>query len=221
MVYRFNLISFSILILALLSCSQPSPESSVSAERFLANVTVLASDEFGGRSPMSEGERLTLEYLENQFRKAGLEPLFGESFLQAVPLISLEVDPESAYLSFTQGEQTEFLDYAEQFVAFTHRIAPRVEVSDSEIVFVGYGVVAPEYGWNDYADIDMSGKTALILVNDPGFELEDPELFKGRAMTYYGRWIYKLEEAARQGATAALIIHETAPASYGWDTVRK
>jgi len=190
------------------------------ANRFLENVSILSSDEFGGRAPMTEGEKLTLDFLEKKFREAGLEPLFGDSFLQPVPLISMTVNSETASMSFTRGPNSKSLVYADEFVAWTQRVEPRVSVSDSEIVFAGYGVVAPEYDWNDYKGIDMTGKTALVLVNDPGFTLENESVFRGKAMTYYGRWTYKLEEAARQGASAVILVHETAPASYGWDTVR-
>ena len=232
MTYNLKLILIITLGLSLISCErapldspasevpETTQESAISAERFLANVSELASDEYGGRAPMSPGEELTLSFLQEQFQEAGLEPLFGESFLQAVPLISMTVDSKTASMSFNGPDGEQSLRFADDFVAWTQRIEPSVTVEDSEIVFVGYGVVAPEYNWNDYAGIDMQGKTALILVNDPGFALEDEALFKGRAMTYYGRWIYKLEEAARQGATGAIVIHETEPASYGWNTVR-
>jgi len=190
------------------------------ADRFLANVSELASDAYGGRAPMTEGERLTLDFIETQFRVSGLAPLFGDSYRQAVDLISMEVDPGTAHMSFHVPGNEHLVHFADEMVAWTQRVVPEVRVEDSEIVFVGYGIVAPEYGWDDYAGIDMRGKTALILINDPGYASQDPAMFKGNAMTYYGRWTYKLEEAARQGAEAALIIHDTDPASYGWNTVR-
>jgi Zn-dependent M28 family amino/carboxypeptidase len=208
------------MIVMLAACGRQTDGVNIDAARFLANVTELSSDKYGGRAPMSEGERMTLDFVEGEFRKAGLEPLFDGSFLQPVPLISMEPGPETAQFAFNHAETRETLTYAEQYVAWTQRIEPQVTVADSEIVFVGYGIVAPEFGWNDYEGQDMKGKTALVLVNDPGFALKDAAMFKGRAMTYYGRWIYKLEEAARQGAAAVLLIHDTGPASYGWDTVR-
>ena len=189
-------------------------------DRLLANIAELASDAYGGREPMSEGERLTLEFLQREFREMGLEPLFGDSYLQPVELVSIEPDPETLSMTFHLDGRDRLLTYRDEMVANTSRVVAESRVESSEIVFVGYGIVAPEYGWNDYADIDVRGKTVLILVNDPGFALQDPAVFKGNAMTYYGRWTYKFEEAARQGADAALIIHDTAPAAYGWDVVR-
>jgi Zn-dependent M28 family amino/carboxypeptidase len=189
-------------------------------ERLLDNITVLASDAFGGREPMSEGEKLTLDFLQEEFRSMGLAPLFGDSYLQPVDLVSIEADPATVQMTFHLAGQDRLLKYRDEMVATTRRVVPESRVESSEIVFVGYGIVAPEYGWNDYADVDVKGKTVLILVNDPGFALQDPAVFKGNAMTYYGRWTYKYEEAARQGAAAALIVHDTAPAAYGWDVVR-
>jgi Zn-dependent M28 family amino/carboxypeptidase len=190
------------------------------ADRMMANIVEMSSDEYGGREPMSEGERLSLDFLESRFREMGLEPLFGDSYLQAVDLVSIEADPDSAQMTFHMEGKDRLVKYQDEMVAGTMRTVPESRVEDSEIVFVGYGIIAPEYGWDDYADVDVSGKTVLILVNDPGFATQDPALFKGNAMTYYGRWTYKYEEAARQGAAAAIVIHDTAPAAYGWDVVR-
>jgi Zn-dependent M28 family amino/carboxypeptidase len=194
--------------------------ANVDSKRFLANITRLASDGFGGRAPMSEGEKKTLAFIESAFRKIGLEPLFGDSFLQAVDLVSIEVDPATAQMSFHTDGKDRPVRFEDEMVAATLRVVPESRVESSEVVFVGFGIVAPEYGWNDYADIDVTGKTVLIMVNDPGFATGDPDIFNGRKMTYYGRWPYKYEEAARQGAAAAIIIHDTAPAAYGWDVVR-
>lgn len=217
-----KLITFVGLLFILAACGEaPAPPSPpFDPDRFLDHVSTLASDAFGGRAPMSEGERLTLELIENAFRTAGLEPLFGDSYRQPVELISMEVDPANAHLGFVNEGFERIVSYGDEMVIWTQRVTPEIEVRDSEMVFVGYGVVAPEYGWDDYAGVDMQGKTALVLINDPGFALKDPALFKGNAMTYYGRWRYKFEEAARQGAAAAVIIHDTEPASYGWNTVR-
>jgi Zn-dependent M28 family amino/carboxypeptidase len=189
-------------------------------ERMLAEIAELSSDAYGGRSPMSEGERLTLEFIESRFRDLGLQPLFGDSFLQPVDLVSIEADPATVQMTFHLDGKDRLVRYQEEMVAGTMRAVAESKVESSEIVFVGYGIVAPEYGWNDYADVDVRGKTVLILINDPGFATQDPALFKGNAMTYYGRWSYKYEEAARQGAAAAVIIHDTAPAAYGWEVVR-
>ncbi len=195
-------------------------QSTVDAERMLANIRELSSDAFGGRDPMSEGERLTLELIESRFREMGLDPLFGDSYRQAVDMVSIEADPATVRMTFHMDGKDRLVRYQDEMVAGTTRAVPESHVETSDIVFVGYGIVAPEYGWNDYADVDVTGKTVLILINDPGFATQDPSLFKGNAMTYYGRWTYKFEEAARQGAAAAIIIHDTAPAAYGWEVVR-
>ncbi len=197
-----------------------STEAAIDSDRFLANVKELASDAYGGRAPMSQGEKMTLEFLEEAFVEAGFAPLFGDSYRQGVEMISMTVDPATARMSFHGADGEQLLGYGDEMVLWTQRVTPEVRVEDSEMVFVGYGIVAPEYGWNDYAAVDMEGKTAVILVNDPGYATQDSALFNGNAMTYYGRWTYKFEEAARQGADAAIIIHDTAPASYGWNTVR-
>lgn len=189
-------------------------------ERILANITELSSDDYGGREPMSAGEKRTLDFIETQFRAMGLQPLFGDSYLQAVDLVSIESDPATAQMTFHLDGRDRLVTQGSEMVVGTMRAVPESRVENSEVVFVGYGIVAPEYGWNDYADVDVRGKTVLILVNDPGFATQDPAIFKGNAMTYYGRWTYKYEEAARQGAAAALIIHDTAPAAYGWEVVR-
>ena len=192
----------------------------IDLERMMDSIIELSSDAYGGREPMSEGERMTLEFLETRFQEMGLEPLFGDSFRQPVELVSIEADPSTVQMTFHMDGKDRFVKYEDEMVTGTRRVVPESRVETSEIIFVGYGIVAPEFGWDDYADIDVQGKTVLILVNDPGFATRDPALFKGKAMTYYGRWTYKYEEAARQGAAAAIIIHETAPAAYGWEVVR-
>lgn len=189
-------------------------------ERMLGVITELSADEYGGRAPMSRGEQLTLTFIEQQFRSIGLQPLFGASFLQAVDITSIQADPATANMTFHLQDRDRSVAYADEMVLATQRAIPEARVENSEVVFVGYGINAPEYAWNDYADIDVTGKTVLILVNDPGFATQDPARFNGNAMTYYGRWTYKYEEAARQGAAAAVIIHDTAPAAYGWEVVR-
>ena len=189
-------------------------------ERMMATIRELSSDEYGGREPMSEGERMSLEFIERRFSEMGLEPLFGDSFLQAVDLVSIEADPDTTQMTFHMDGKDRLVKHEDEMVIGTMRVVPESRIESSEVVFVGYGIVAPEYGWNDYADVVVQGKTVLILVNDPGFATQDPALFKGNTMTYYGRWTYKYEEAARQGAAAALVIHDTAPAAYGWEVVR-
>lgn len=179
------------------------------------DVKTLASDAFGGRAPLSEGETLTLAYLVKSFKAIGLEPAFGDSYLQAVPLAKVTADQN---MQLNIGSLS--LNNGTDFTARTQRVSQQVNVKDSDIVFVGYGINAPEYGWNDYQNIDVKDKTVIVLVNDPGFATQNPKVFKGNAMTYYGRWTYKYEEAARQGAKAVFIVHETAPAAYGWNVVQ-
>jgi Zn-dependent M28 family amino/carboxypeptidase len=178
----------------------------------------LASDEFGGRKPGTEDERRTLEYLEAQARGLGLEAANDGSFLQAVPVVEITAARDASLGFETAGVATPLV-YGDDMVIWSKRVRDSESLTASPMMFVGHGVVAPEYGWNDYAGVDMRGKTAVILINDPGFSTHDPTLFRGQAMTYYGRWTYKFEEAARQGASGALIVHETIPASYGWQTV--
>ena len=203
-----------------LEISLDSAVTVTDSDRMMANIVELSSDEYGGRSPMSEGEQLSLDFIESRFRDMGLEPLFGDSYLQPVDLVSIEANPATTQMTFHMGRKDRLVKHEAEMVAGTMRVVPESRVKSSEVVFVGYGIVAPEYGWDDYADVDVRGKTVLILVNDPGFATQDPALFKGNAMTYYGRWTYKYEEAARQGAAAALVVHDTAPAAYGWDVVR-
>lgn len=188
--------------------------NSIQADEIAKHVKVLASDEFGGRAPSSEGEKLTLDYLTNEFTALGFEPGNGDSFFQEVPLVSLEADSNMVLSIGGKDYQ-----YKKDMVMGSSRISAQEGIENSELVFVGYGVNAPEYNWNDYEGLDVKGKTVVMLVNDPGFATKDPALFTGDAMTYYGRWTYKYEEASRQGAAGAIIIHETAPASYPWSVV--
>ncbi|MEM6984197.1 MAG: M28 family metallopeptidase [Pseudomonadota bacterium] len=188
--------------------------NSIQADEIAKHVKVLASDEFGGRAPSSEGEKLTLDYLTKEFTALGFEPGNGDSFFQEVPLVSLEADSDMVLNIGGKDYQ-----YKKDMVMGSSRISAQEGIENSELVFVGYGVNAPEYNWNDYEGLDVKGKTVVMLVNDPGFATKDPALFTGDAMTYYGRWTYKYEEASRQGAAGAIIIHETAPASYPWSVV--
>ncbi len=216
------LLVFSVVLLS--ACnggSAPSDgaagASTINVEDLTRAVKVLASDEFEGRGPSSPGEVKTVEFLRGEFERVGLEPVAG-SYTQDVPLVAITVvgKPE---MTVVAGGETRRYAFGSEQVTWTKRVVEAVDVADSELVFVGYGIVAPEADWNDYAGLDMTGKTAVILVNDPGFATGDPELFNGNAMTYYGRWTYKYEEAARQGAAAAIIIHDTAPAAYPWAVV--
>lgn len=182
-------------------------------------IKILASDNFGGRAPGTPGEEITVKYLESAFKAIGLDPANGDSFFQEVPLTSVNVigKPKLVFRGDTGNVLS--LSYPDDQVIWTRRQVPATSVSDSELVFVGYGINAPERNWNDYAAVDVHGKTVVILVNDPGFATQEPDLFNGNAMTYYGRWTYKFDEAARQGAAAAIIVHDTKPAAYPWTTV--
>ena len=191
----------------------------LAAKDFAEHVRVLASDEFEGRAPGSPGEDRTVAYLTAQFERMGLKPGNAGSWTQTVPMIETTAN-ESAVLDVTVKGKRHALKFGDDMVIGTRSGKPRVEVNDSDVVFVGYGVDAPEQQWNDYAGLDVKGKTVVMLVNDPGFHANDASLFEGRRMTYYGRWTYKFDEAARKGAAAALIVHDDAGASYGWDVVR-
>ena len=184
-----------------------------------AVVKEISSDRYEGRGPGTRAEDLTITYIINRFKAAGLQPGNKGSWLQKVPIAEITAkNPDG--LTVKVGGQTMHFDYGSDMVVGSYRVTPKTAIKDAPLVFVGYGINAPELGWNDYAGIDMTGKIAVILVNDPDYEMADESgLFKGRRMTYYGRWTYKFEEAARQGAAGALIVHDTFPAAYGWQVV--
>lgn len=185
----------------------------------LANdIKTLSSDKFGGRGPATEGEKLTIAYMRDRFKQFGLKPANGDSFFQKVPMVSIEAMNHPALKISGEHKQMD-LTYLKDEMLWTRQQLDQASISDSPMVFVGYGINAPERGWNDYEGIDVKGKTVVMLVNDPGYATQDPELFNGNAMTYYGRWDYKYDEAAKQGAAAAIIIHQTKPAAYPWSTV--
>ncbi|GAN00049.1 peptidase [alpha proteobacterium U9-1i] len=181
----------------------------------MAHVERLASDEFEGRAPGTRGEELTVDYISRAFAALGLQPGNNGSWTQDVPIATATVTNNP---TLRLGEHSYV--FGTDFVAWTKRLEPTTSVHDAELVFVGYGIVSAENNWNDYAGVDVRGKVAVILVNDPDFDTGDNRGFGGRAMTYYGRWTYKLEEAARQGAAGAIIVHEDAAAAYGWGTVQ-
>jgi Zn-dependent M28 family amino/carboxypeptidase len=183
------------------------------------HIEILASDDFGGRAPASPGEEMTVDYLVDHFKKIGLEPGNGDSFTQDVPLMRVTAVNAPALAFNGPGGEELLLDYGPDQVIWTRRQVNEALLENSELVFVGYGIVAPERDWNDYQGIDVTGKTVVMLVNDPGFATQDPGLFNGNAMTYYGRWDYKFGEASRRGAAGAIIVHDTLPAAYGWNTV--
>ena len=192
----------------------------ITAQDLSQRLEILASDTFKGRAPGTIEGEASAQWIADEMARIGLSPASDGSFSQTVKMNAQAVDLEKSNLTLQIGDETKVLEAGLDAVFWTKRqIEGPIDFADSDLVFVGYGVNAPEYGWNDYEGVDMTGKTAVILINDPGYETEDPELFNGKSMTYYGRWTYKFEEAARQGADAAIIIHETAPASYGWNVV--
>ena len=206
------------LLAACAAHKAPPPSSEIDETSFRDYVRVLASDEFEGRKPGTPGEEKTLTYLVAQLRKLGLKPGNGDSYLQPVPLVELSAvsDP---ILAVSGGRAVKPFAYGKDMMIWTPREVQEASLHRSEMVFVGYGIVAPEYQWNDYAGLDVHGKTVLVMVNDPGYGTKDPKVFKGNAETYYGRWTYKVEEAAREGASGVLLIHDTGAAGCGWDTV--
>jgi Zn-dependent M28 family amino/carboxypeptidase len=184
----------------------------------LAHIKVLASDEFEGRAPGTKGEERTVTYLVDQFRKLGLAPANTDgTYVQKVPLVGITPDPSMA-LTFRKGSASQALTFKDDFVAWTKRVSETASLDDSELVFVGYGVEAPEFTWNDYKGVDLKGKTMVVLINDP--PVPDPKMFGGKAMTYYGRWTYKFETGARKGAAGILIVHETGPAGYPFSVLQ-
>lgn len=211
-------------IIAVVSCNvensmiKPSL-SSITVEDMKDRISVLASDDFQGRAPATEGEEKTISYLAEQFKQIGLKPANKDSFFQEVALLKLTADA-SMKLDISGDKSTLSLKFSDDFIGGTPQVSEVVKIDNSDIVFVGYGINSPENGWNDYEGLDVKGKTVLMLVNDPGYATSDTSLFNGKAMTIYGRWTYKFEEAARQGAGAAIIIHETGAAAYPWAVVQ-
>lgn len=223
---KYLSIAISLVLLALFfsGCTKEDQKlkaalESITAEELSRDVEILSSDEFEGRAPASKGEEKTISFLKEEFQNVGLKPGNGDSFFQELPLVEITAGPVTK-LEIKSDKKSMLFAYGDEFVGVTLRVVEKVSLVDSEMAFVGYGIVAPEYNWNDYEGLDVHGKTVVMLVNDPGFATEDPEFFKGRAMTYYGRWTYKFEEAARQGAEGVLIIHETEPAAYPWEVVK-
>ncbi|HEX7030363.1 MAG TPA: M28 family metallopeptidase [Gammaproteobacteria bacterium] len=223
-----RLFALSGLFVLLAACEQNAPgESPAGADAIdgidmIHHVGALADDDMQGRAPGSPAEEKVIQYLTAQFAEAGLQPGNGDSWTQEVPLVKITASPDMVMTIAPQGEsegETMQLAYGEDMMAFTRRLQPEIVVEESPLVFAGYGIVAPEYDWNDYEGLDVEGKTVVVLVNDPGFATQNPELFTGNAMTYYGRWTYKYEEAARQGAAGVIIVHETDAAGYPWEVV--
>ena len=191
-----------------------------SADSMKKHIAVLADDSFLGRKPFTEGETKTIAYLQQQFAATGLEAGNGNSFLQGVPMVNIWAN--AAPTMQVQSPKGNFILKAyDDYIIWTDKIDTNISLNNTELVFAGYGVVAPEYNWNDYEGLDVKGKVVMVMVNDPGFWAGDTTLFKGKTMTYYGRWTYKFEEAARQGAKGCLIIHNTVAASYPFSVQQK
>ncbi len=219
MKYLSNSLFTLFIAFSLVACGDETdinPE--ITEAELTEHIKTLSSDEFGGREPGTPGGEKTVEYIKNHFEKAGLQPANDGSWYQEVPLVSITLEPETQ-VTINGLAEAVTLQHGENTVVWTKRVADSVSLENSELVFVGYGIVAPEYNWNDYEGLDVEGKTVVILVNDPGYATQDTALFTGNAMTYSGRWTYKYEEAARQGAAGAIVIHETAPAGYPWEVV--
>ena len=197
----------------------PIFHDAIDAGDFAAHVKVLSSDAFEGRGPGTPGEDKSVEYIKSQMQRIGLKPGNNGEWFQTVPMVETTADPTTA-LTLTVNGKPRTLRFGDDMVIGTRTGKPDIKIDASPLVFVGYGVNAPEQHWNDYAGLDVKGKTVVMLINDPGFHVGDASLFEGKRMTYYGRWVYKFEEAARQGAAAALIIHDTPGASYGWEVVK-
>ncbi len=206
---------YAALALPLVAVAADLPQ--FSQDNVRTTIKTLASDPFGGRAPGSAGEKLTTDYISGKFKEYGLAPADHGSYLQEVPLKQIAADPNTS-LTVSGGSAPLSFAYGSDMIVSSPRPEASVSLKDSPLVFAGYGVVAPEYGWNDYAGLDVKGKVVVVLVNDPGHV--NGNLFDGKVMTYYGRWTYKYEEAARQGAAGILIVHEQEPAGYPWEVVQ-
>jgi Zn-dependent M28 family amino/carboxypeptidase len=198
---------------------EPPPTTDIDDTLYGDHVRVLASDDFQGRKPGTPGEDKTVSYLIENFHKLGLKPGNNASYVQQVPLVQITASAD-ATLTVTGAGGSRNLVFGKDMVIWTKRAVAEINFARSEMVFVGYGIVAPEYSWNDYANLDVHGKTVVVLANDPGYASKDPTVFKGNAMTEYGRDAYKFEEAARQGAQGVLLIHDAAAMGYGWNAVQ-
>jgi Zn-dependent M28 family amino/carboxypeptidase len=217
--FRTSLLSTLFLASSALPSIALAQAPAISVDTLKEITRTLSSDEFEGRAPTTPGEDKTIGYIAGRFAAAGLQPANKGSWFQDVPMVEITASPTMA-LSFSGGTSPLSLAYKTDMVAGSYRFVPKTEITNSDVVFVGYGINAPERGWNDYAGLDVKGKTVIILINDPDYAAKDLKgPFGGRAMTYYGRWTYKYEEAARQGAAAALIVHDEYPAAYPWGVV--
>ena len=212
---HFSLIFLLGILIFITSCSDSLSDTTDGRLRYW--ISTLSSDEFEGRAPGTEGGQLTKNFISKTFQNLNLDPVDGSYFLD-VPASEITLK-DSSYLTLSFRGNDRKMITGDEVVFWTKQARDYRKIRDSEVVFVGYGIVAPEYNWNDYEGIDVKGKTVVILINDPGFATGKLRLFNGRSMTYYGRWTYKFEEAARQGAAAAIIVHEEEPAAYPWSVV--
>ena len=215
-----------ITFIAFSSCNENKPVNNkedelalFSADSMRLHVSQLSHDSLMGRKPFTEGETRTVGYLQRQFKQAGLEPANGISYIQDVPMVNIQTTADP-FMKVTSPKGNFTLKGFDDYVIWTDKITENISLRDNEVVFAGYGVNAPEHNWNDYAGLDVKGKIVMVMVNDPGFAAGDSTLFKGKTMTYYGRWTYKFEEAARQGAKGCLIVHTTEGASYPFSVVQ-
>jgi Zn-dependent M28 family amino/carboxypeptidase len=218
---KFPLLPTLLTLTLTTAAHATDPAPAISAARILEHTKILASDEFEGRAPASPGEEKTVAYLISELKKLGLQPGNPDgTYIQNVPLVGLTSTPT---LAFSIDGRSVPMENINDYVGVSTRLTPRVAAQDTDVVFVGYGIVAPEYGWDDYKGVDVRGKTVVMLINDPPITKPDGSLddtmFKGKAMTYYGRWTYKYEIAAAKGAAACLIVHETIPAAYPFAVV--
>jgi len=218
-----QLILFVFLCSTIIACNDDKSggdaSSLINPDSLLAHISTLSADDYLGRRPFTEGETKTIAYLEAQCKALGLEPGNGDSYLQQVPLVEIKPKGTPQLSVQTKKGKIDFKNM-DDFVIWTERTDTSISVDAADLVFCGFGVVAPEYEWNDFEGLDLKNKVVLVMVNDPGFATGDTSLFKGKRMTYYGRWTYKFEEAARQGAKGCLIIHNTAAASYPFSVVQ-
>jgi Zn-dependent M28 family amino/carboxypeptidase len=218
---RYTCLTFLLAIALLSACKQtetPAENGPVTADEIKSHIAVLANDSLQGRKPFTIGENRSIAYISSQFKELGLEPGNNGSYFQEVPMVQIKGTPTPT-MSITGARGNFSLKAVEDFVIFSRREETSIQIKNAPMIFAGYGIVAPEYHWNDYAGLDVKGKVVVVLVNDPGFKSGE-HIFKGDTMTYYGRWTYKYEEAARQGAAGILIVHQTEPASYGWSVIK-
>ena len=204
--------------MAVISCSKSNLNlNKIDEDNLHKYIKEISSDKYLGRAPGTKGGELTKDYLISQFNEFSLMPL-KDQFLLEVPLVEIKMEKEST-VSILFNNKNLPLKQGKEIVFWTKRLENNIQINSSELIFVGYGIVAPEYDWNDYKGLDMKGKIAVVLINDPGYATQNENLFNGKSMTYYGRWGYKYEEAARQGAEGVIIIHDTKPAAYPWKVV--